>query len=95
MEPPAAQPPVRKAITGRVTDAGGRPVEGAMVAIASSDRPHRDMAARSGPDGSFRLSGLEPGSYVIEAHHAGISARADAALADGDAGDPAVELRLG
>jgi hypothetical protein len=52
-------------IRGRLVDAVGRPVAEAAVMIVESERPHEDIAALTGEDGRFELSGLAPGRYVI------------------------------
>jgi protocatechuate 3,4-dioxygenase beta subunit len=59
-------------LTGRVVDDSGQPVAGAEV-ILSSRGPslpwamwdHRGATAWSGPDGSFRVDGLFPGTYEV------------------------------
>ena len=79
-------------IAGRVLAAGGTPVSGATVAMVGSTQPHRDIAALSGPDGSFRFAGLAPGRYRVEARSQGRVGVADVVVA---AGTPAaVEIRL-
>lgn len=54
-------------IIGMVRDEKGGPVAGATVAITQSSQPHRDMAAVTSGDGSFRLNGMRGGSYLLEA----------------------------
>jgi hypothetical protein len=79
-------------IAGRVLAQGGSPVSGATVAMVGSTQPHRDIAAVSGPDGSFRFGGLAPGSYRVEARAHGRVGAADVVVT---AGNPAaVEIRL-
>ncbi|HTR49268.1 MAG TPA: carboxypeptidase regulatory-like domain-containing protein [Kofleriaceae bacterium] len=66
----------RASISGKVVDTNGKPVEGTRVAARPSDK---DMAvsvamsqafghgaATSGPDGAFKIVGLEPGKYRVE-----------------------------
>jgi len=50
-------------ITGTVTGPAGRPVAGACVAAIG---PAGSVLATAAPDGTFRLAGLAPGSYVLE-----------------------------
>ena len=54
-------------ISGCVVDAAGTPLSGVAVYIAQSDQPHHDIAAISSADGTFRLHGLRPGTYLIAA----------------------------
>ncbi|HEX7878779.1 MAG TPA: carboxypeptidase-like regulatory domain-containing protein [Candidatus Eisenbacteria bacterium] len=54
-------------IEGTVRNAAGRHLEDVAVFIKSADQPHPDIAALSGRDGTFRLTLLLPGSYVLEA----------------------------
>jgi protocatechuate 3,4-dioxygenase beta subunit len=54
---------------GVVRDWSGRPVAGAIVAVASGTGRYREIAARSGPDGTYRLGGVEPGTYELRASH--------------------------
>jgi protocatechuate 3,4-dioxygenase beta subunit len=56
------------AITGRVTDADGEPMEG--VSVTALGGPMRGMLATATTDekGLFRLSGLGPGKYRVRAH---------------------------
>lgn len=54
---------------GVVKDNAGRPVAGATVAVASGTGRYREIAALSSPDGTYRLGGVEPGSYVLRASH--------------------------
>jgi len=73
-------------ISGRVVTAAGAPVANAQV-IADADEPavavpHSGVAhpargaAATGEDGSFRISGLEPGKYHLSARaRAGVSAQ--------------------
>lgn len=52
------------AISGRVTDAEGRPLEGAAITVESS--PAR-TEFRTDETGYFRISGLAPGKYRVRA----------------------------
>lgn len=54
-------------IKGIVRDADGRPIEDVNIVILSGP-VHRDIAAISGPDGSFGFGRLELGDYVLQAY---------------------------
>jgi len=54
------------AISGRVIDAQGRPVEGAAL---SCNGPGSTSKASSGPDGRYRLERLLPGQYTVSVTH--------------------------
>ena len=54
-------------IAGTVTDAAGRPVAEAAVAIVAAPGPVPDIAALTGPDGRFAIAAPEPGDYTIVA----------------------------
>jgi len=56
------------AISGKVTDADGEPVEG--VTVSAEGGPARGMmpSATTDDKGQFRLSGLPPGRYRVKAH---------------------------
>lgn len=54
---------------GVVRDETGRPVAGATIAVVTGTGRYREIAARSGPDGSYRLGGVEPGTYELRASH--------------------------
>jgi hypothetical protein len=81
------------AVTGRVLDGAGAPVSGAAVAVVGSDGPHRDIAARTAEDGSFRLGGLPTGPVVLEARKGGTSGSAQVEVSGGAA--VPVEIRIG
>lgn len=53
-------------IRGRVTDASGKPLQGALVSVASPDL-QGVREAKTGPDGTYWLPGLPPGAYDIQA----------------------------
>jgi hypothetical protein len=80
-------------VSGRVLDAAGAPVGGAAVAVVSSDGPHRDIAALTAEDGSFRLGGLPTGNVVLEARKSGTSGSAQVEVPEG--GSVPVEIRIG
>ena len=65
--PAHAQSAITGAIAGRVVDGAGEPLAGVRVSVAGS--PHgRDPRARAtatGGDGTYKLTGLAPGWYVI------------------------------
>jgi hypothetical protein len=79
-------------LSGRVVGPGGEAVAGATVAMVGSTRPHRDIAAITTADGSFRFGGIAPGAYRVEARVSGRVGAADVVVA---AGRPArVEIRI-
>jgi hypothetical protein len=53
-------------IVGRVVDADGRPVSGAVVHVVSAPRPVPDIAQLADDAGEFTLA-LGPGAHVIGA----------------------------
>ena len=58
-------------ITGKVTDAeGGSPVVGARITAVSGLRTAATVV--SGDNGSFRITGLAAGSYVVSATRIGL-----------------------
>lgn len=83
---------MRTAISGRVIGAGGAPVANATVAVVGGAGAHRDIAAITAADGSFRLGGVGPGTYRIEARAHGRVAAMDVVVTD--ASPAAVEIRL-
>jgi protocatechuate 3,4-dioxygenase beta subunit len=52
-------------ISGKVTDAEGRPVSGAVVLITGDSPSHLDIAALSDSAGRYRFDGLTPGRYTL------------------------------
>jgi hypothetical protein len=87
-----------KAVAGRVTDAGGKPVAGASVSIvsASADQPawkrmmHRGQPVVTGPDGTFSQTQESAGEYTVTAMKVETGAGSGVAKAGG----PPVEIRL-
>lgn len=68
-----AGPPTREdlaALSGRVVDADGAPVPGALVAIVESTVPVPEIALVCDNDGRFTLR-LPPGRFTFRAHGAG------------------------
>ncbi len=81
------------AVEGRVVDGNGEPIAGATVAISSSTRPTRDLAALTTDDGRFRLGNLLAGTYSVEARQGTSAGQIEVAV---EAGRPAsVEIQLG
>jgi protocatechuate 3,4-dioxygenase beta subunit len=81
----AAPAPAPAQVAGRVTDAHGKPIEGAIVRLA----PREDgepLTARTGADGGYSFDDVAPGRYAASASAAGFLARAagDVVLAAGD-----------
>jgi hypothetical protein len=79
-------------IVGRVVAASGAPVQGANVAVVSGTQPFRDVAATSAADGGFRLGGMQPGRYRVEAHGPGGSGSAEVQVTAGASAE--VEIRV-
>jgi Carboxypeptidase regulatory-like domain len=60
------------AITGRVFGPDGQPIAGArVVALRISERGGSQHSAVVGDDGNFKLAGLSPGVYILQAHAPG------------------------
>jgi hypothetical protein len=83
----------RGAVEGRVLDGAGAPVAGATVAVAAASRPTRDIAALTRADGGFRLGGLLPGTYRLEARSGTRAGESEVEVAGG--GATPVEIRIG
>jgi len=66
-------------VAGRVLDPEGQAVAGARVALRAAERGGRGFSfgggrnADTAADGSFSFSGVEPGSYVLEAEARGFA----------------------
>jgi protocatechuate 3,4-dioxygenase beta subunit len=56
-------------VTGVVQDESGVPLPGATVYIVSGTGSWPDIAALTNDRGEYKLSGMNPGSYVVEVHH--------------------------
>lgn len=55
-------------IAGRLTDRNGQPIAGAeLTATIIGTSARYQTTGKSGPDGSFTLAGLTPGSYTLKA----------------------------
>jgi hypothetical protein len=52
-------------VEGTVRDEVGRPISGALVRAGSSENPAWSHAARTGPDGHYRLGPVEPGLHMF------------------------------
>lgn len=76
-------------LTGHLVDAAtGRPIRGARVTLSGRSR---DMV--TGPDGRFRATNVDAGSYTIEVEHLGYGQRTEAIDVPGSS-DITLELRL-
>lgn len=72
-EPPAGQPPARGealeselTVSGRVVDEEGAPVADAEVWVLDLPWKPPDDGVRTAEDGSFRVTGLAPGTWRVE-----------------------------
>jgi len=63
-------PPTTATVEGRVVDAAGRPIDGAVVRV-NYVTSERMPAVITGSDGAFRIADLPPGTRQIEAQRAG------------------------
>jgi len=58
-------------ISGNIVDSQGRPMNGMLMVMQSSGFGFSNMGAPVRPDGTFTLSGLAPGDYVLNAMQMG------------------------
>jgi erythromycin esterase len=67
------------AVSGRVVDAAGKPVDGALVAVIPHfeliawDETTVPIAVTSSGGGHFRVAGVPPGRYAVTAHAPGVA----------------------
>src|SRR5689334_1714571 len=54
-------------VKGKVVDAKGQPVEGAVISIANSEMSGRKLQTKTNKKGEYIQIGLQPGNYVITA----------------------------
>jgi tetratricopeptide (TPR) repeat protein len=54
-------------VKGKVVDANGKPIEGAVVTIEGSDSGGRKFVVKSNKNGDYIQIGLQPGQYKITA----------------------------
>ena len=54
-------------VKGKVADATGKPIEGAVVTIEGSDSGGRKFTVKTNKSGDFIQIGLQPGQYKITA----------------------------
>jgi len=54
-------------VKGKVTDAAGKPIDGAVVTIEGSDSGGRKFTVKTNKSGDFIQIGLQPGQYKITA----------------------------
>ena len=84
-------------ISGRVVDAGGAPVAGALVNAHASDSAEWKSAsgqATTDAAGRFAVEGLDPGRHTVTASHTGYAARTADPVAAG-AADVVLDLQRG
>ncbi len=60
-------------VSGRVVDQNGAAIVGALVRLDAPGRFFGGPQAQSGSDGSFRLTGIAPGDYSLNASRAGFA----------------------
>jgi hypothetical protein len=83
--------------TGRVLDASGQPVSGAVVAVASGTAPTPEIGIRTRSDGRFTVA-LPPGTFQLEARTPeGAVGRLEVSSEPGEEGEEGEEIviRLG
>ncbi len=82
-------------LTGTITDPSGAVVSGATVAL-KSDATGATRTATTGPNGTYRFSLLQPGTYTISASAPGFSkAQTQASVAIGQATVADVKMAVG
>ncbi len=74
-------------VSGRVTDAAGTPLNGAVVGIEGTD-----FGGTTKPDGTYRITGVPDGQYTIRARRIGYTALTKAVTVAG--GDVTLDLVL-
>ncbi len=79
-------------ISGRVVDDGGNPVADAGVSLSRADREPQDAATEA--DGTFRLSGVEDGDYILMAVKRGYSSGPVSKVTVAGAPVTGIELKL-
>ena len=80
-------------ITGTITDAqGGAPITGARITAVSGLRTAATVV--SGEDGSFRITGLSAGIYVVSSTRIGFEAKRVDAIAVSESGAVTVNFAL-
>jgi Carboxypeptidase regulatory-like domain len=78
--PAAAQGVTTSAVTGRVTNEQGEPIEGAAVVVTNT-RTGAEYRAVTRGDGRFLLQGLQPGGpYRVQASRVGLATQSRAGL---------------
>lgn len=75
---------------GRVVDADGQPVAGALVAVVWGTGPTRDIGRRTNDEGAFQV-GLEPGRYRLQATAPGAAGEVE--IEGGDGGEILIQIR--
>ncbi len=78
-------------VTGSVTTADGSPIRGATVTLSSSGVPHSAVSAKNG---TFTMTGLPAGTYVVSATATGYSPLGGRAVQISDGNANSVELTL-
>ena len=84
-------------ITGTVTDGNGHPLAEVSVSLREAPAPVPDIAALTGPDGSFALGAPSTGHYTLVATDpAGETTEASVELGPGEAAaDVRIVIRSG
>ena len=70
--------PGGQSVSGRVVDAGGAPVAGALVEVQPAGQRWGGNEATTGPDGAFTVDGVQDGSYQLAATRQGFAPAVDA-----------------
>jgi protocatechuate 3,4-dioxygenase beta subunit len=87
------------AIVGHISTPEGRDLKGAIVLAVMSDAPRgetpRQSTTTTGPDGTFRMEGIDPGTYRVSARATGYApAESEPVRVSDEQPEPRVDLTL-
>ncbi len=69
--------PGGQTVSGRVVDAGGAPIAGALVEVQPAGQRWGGSESTTGPDGAFAVEGVQDGSYTLAATRQGFAPAVD------------------